>query len=220
MNLPAHHYAAAWKTEGVIKPIPEITDLGRRYAELPAGSPEKEDLLLEICHCFHPYLMKYLVMICRGQVPVWGTAGDRIAPVNKDVKPFLLYFLPKGQSLNWRTMNQIVKQFHLAFKDMETEEVYDVLMEQLVATVKGYDPNFTEKVRRVVEIIENELSKRKQFSFADVDRHLEFDCHRDIRLLGRLGIRIRETTAVREGSDAILMGDVSMGRESGRGRVR
>ena len=136
---------------------------------------------------FHPYLMKYLVMICRGHVPIRGNPGDRIAPVNKDVKPFLLYFLPKGQSLNWRTMNAIVKQFHLAFKGMETEEVYDVLMEQLVATVKGYDPAYTEKVCMVVEAIQNELSKRKQFSFADVDRHLEFDCNRYIRLLGRLG---------------------------------
>jgi len=183
----AHHYAAAWKTEGVIKPIAEITDLGRRYAELPNGSREKEDLLLELCHCFHPYLMKYLVMICRGHVPVCSSTGDRLAAVNKDVKPFLLYFLPKGQSLNLRTMNAIVKQFHLAFKGMETEEVYDVLMEQLVATIKGYDPNYTEKVRMAVEVIENELSKRKQFSFADVNRHLEFDCNRYIRLLGRLG---------------------------------
>jgi len=181
------HYAASWKTVGVIKPISEVTELGRRYAELPNETPEKEDLLLELCQCFHPYLMKYLVMICRGQVPVWGTTGDTIAPVNKDVKPFLLYFLPKGQSLNWRTMNAIVKQFHLAFKGMETEEVYDVLMEQLVATIKGYDPAYTEKVRMAVEVIENELRKRKQFSFADVGRHLEFDCNRCIRLLGRLG---------------------------------
>jgi hypothetical protein len=40
-----------------------------------------------------------------------------------------------------------------------------------------------------VEVIENELSKRKQFSFGDVNRHLEFDCNRYIRLLGRLGVR-------------------------------
>ena len=149
-------------------------------------------------------------------------AGDTIAPVNKDIQPFLLYFLPKGQSLNWRTMNAIVKQFHLAFKGMETKEIYDVLMEQLVATIKGYDPNYTEKVRMVVEAIENELSKRKQFRFADVDRHLEFDCHRYSRLLGRLGIlRIREATAVRKGSDAILMGKVNGARTgAGKGSVR
>jgi hypothetical protein len=113
----AHHYAAGWKTEGVIKPIPEVNDLGRRYAELPAGSAEKEALLLELCQCFHPYVMKYLVMICRGHVPVVGR-GDKGAPINKDIKPFLLYFLPKGSSLDWHTMNVIVKHFHLAFKGM------------------------------------------------------------------------------------------------------
>ena len=142
-HITGHHYAAGWKTEGVIKPLPEITALGRRYAELPAGAAEKEALLLELCQCFHPYLMKYLVMICRGHVPVVGR-GDRGAPINKDIKPFLLYFLPKGASLDWRTMNVIVKHFHLAFKGMETEEIYDVLMEQLVATIKGYDPKYTE----------------------------------------------------------------------------
>jgi hypothetical protein len=36
ITLPAKHYAAGWKTEGVIKSLPELTDLGRRYAELPA----------------------------------------------------------------------------------------------------------------------------------------------------------------------------------------
>ena len=30
---------------------------------------------------------------------------------------------------------------------METEEIYDVLMEQLVATIKGYDPQYTDKVK-------------------------------------------------------------------------
>jgi hypothetical protein len=129
---------------------------------------------------------KYLVMICRGHVPVVGR-GDKGAPINKDIKPFLLYFLPKGSSLDWHTMNVIVKHFHLAFKGMETGEIYDVLMEQLVATIKGYDPTYTEKVKLLVEAIENGLSKRKQFSFADVNRHLDFDCNRYIRLLGRLG---------------------------------
>jgi hypothetical protein len=152
-TLPARHYAAGWKTEGALRPLAEVNDLGRRYAELPADAPEKEALLLELCQCFHPYLMKYLVMICRGHVPVMGR-GDKGAPINKDIKPFLLYFLPKGESLNWHTMNRIVKHFHLAFKGMETEEIYDVLMEQLVATIKGYDPTYTEKVKLLVEAIE------------------------------------------------------------------
>ena len=43
-------------------------------------------------------------------------------------------------------MNVIVKGFHLAFKGMETEEIYDILMAQMVATIKGYDPTYTDKV--------------------------------------------------------------------------
>jgi hypothetical protein len=49
---------------------PEINSVGRRYAELPAEievqdpargrstgtNPAKQDLLLELCQCFHPYL--------------------------------------------------------------------------------------------------------------------------------------------------------------------
>ena len=93
--MPSGHYAATWKTDGVVKPLEEISDLGRRYAGL-ADCQEKEDLLLEICQCFHPYLMKYLVMICRGRVPIVGH-GSNPCYTNKDVKPFLLYFLPKGQ---------------------------------------------------------------------------------------------------------------------------
>ena len=148
--------------------------------------------MLELLQCFHPYLMKYLVMICRGHVPVIGV-GDVAQRINKDIKPFLLYFLPKGLPLDWRTMNHIVKGFHLAFKGMETEEIYDILMEQMVATIKGYDPTYTDKVKLVVEAIENELFKRKQFSFADVNRHLDFDCNRYIRMLGRNGYLRSET---------------------------
>lgn len=135
---------------------------------------------------FSSYLMKYLVMICRGHVPIAGS-GQLMCRVNKDIKPFLLYFLPKGQELDWHTMNRIVKQFHLAFKGIETDEIYDILMAQLVATIKGYDPAYTDKVKLLVEAIENGLSKRKQFSVADANRHLDFDCNRCIRLLGRLG---------------------------------
>jgi hypothetical protein len=59
--LPAHHYATGWKTEGAIKSLAEIDELGRRYAE-----NQDRDALLELCRAFHPYLMKYLVLVCRG----------------------------------------------------------------------------------------------------------------------------------------------------------
>ena len=55
-------------------------------------------------------------------------------------KNFLYYFLPKGQTLTRQSLNPVVRHLHLAFKDMDTEEVYDVLMEQMVRhqSVRSY----------------------------------------------------------------------------------
>jgi len=205
ITLPNTHYAARWKTEGIIKSLPEINDLGRRYAELPAdidgiSNPAKQDLLLELCQCFHPYLMKYLVMICRGHVPILGIGPkSTIGNVNSDVKKFLYYFLPKGQTLTRQSLNPVVRHLHLAFKEMDTEEVYDVLMEQLVRAINQYDPMYTEKVKLVVEAINHELSKRTQFATIDVNRYLEFDCSRHIRLLCRRGfLTSHEKTGLEE----------------------
>jgi len=172
---------------------PEINDLGRRYAELPAeiegiSNAAKQELLLELCQCFHPYLMKYLVMICRGHVPILGIGPkSSFGNVNGDVKKFLYYFLPKGQTLTRQNLNPVVRHLHLAFKELETEEVYDVLMEQLMRAIKQYDPKYTEKVKLVVEAINRELSQRTQFAAVDVRRYVDFDCDRHIRLLCRRG---------------------------------
>jgi hypothetical protein len=85
--------------------------------------------------------MKYLVMICRGRIPVMGH-GPNPAYITKDVKPFLIYFLPKGEKPTSPNLAKVARHLHLAFKGMETEEIYDVLMEQLVGAVKGYDPAY------------------------------------------------------------------------------
>jgi len=53
--------------------------------------------------------------------------------------------------------------------------------------INQYDPKYTEKVKLVVEAINHELSKRTQFAAVDVNRYLEFDCSRHIRLLCRRG---------------------------------
>ena len=57
---------------------------------------------------------------------------------------------------------------------------------------KATIPHTPTKVKLLVEAIEHGLSTRKQFSFADVNRHLDFDCDRYIRLLGRLGFLFSE----------------------------
>ena len=156
---------------------------GLQYATLAAGA-EKEQALLDLCRCFHPYLMKYLVMICRGHVPVY--AGR----VNQDAKNFIRYFLPRGSALNAATMGKAIRHLHLAFNGMETEEIYDVLMEQFVRAAAKYDPHYTDKVKEVVEVIENALSGARYFSIVDLRRHLEFDCARHLRLLCRRGFLV------------------------------
>jgi len=70
---------------------------------------------------------------------------------------------------------------------METGEIYDVLMEQLIQTIKGFDPHYKAKVKLVAETIQHELSKRKQFNAADVSRHLDIDSSKYLRLLVRVG---------------------------------
>ena len=183
-----NHYAAGWKTEGVVRPLEEINRLGREYVDMPEGC-ERERLLLDLCQAFHPYLMKYLVMICQGHVPVVGVGAmkERLR-VNKDVEPFIRYFLPKGTPVNKSTLLTAVRHLHLAFKGMDTEEVYDVLMEQLLDVIQRYDPRYTEKVKLIVEVIDRELSKQKQFSTADVNRYLGLDSNRYLRMLCRPGL--------------------------------
>jgi hypothetical protein len=179
-------HGSNWKLGGELHPLDEVTETGRRYATLPEGE-EKKAALTELCRCFHPYLMKYLVMICRGHLPVKGHGAEALA-VNKDIFPFIKLFLPKGTLVNRHTLMVAARHFHLAFKGMGTEEVYDVLMTQLIRAVHKYDPHYTDKVRIVAEAIDNEfLSKQSRFSVADVNRFLESDSNRYLCLLCRIG---------------------------------
>jgi hypothetical protein len=141
--------------------------------------------LLDLCQAFHSYLMKYVGMICRGRVPT--TPNGKINP---DTKNFIRYFVARGTRLNKATLGKAIRHLHLAFKGMETEEIYDVLMEQFLRAAAKYDPRYGDKLKQVVEVIENALSKYPGFHAADVQRHVEFDCHRYLRLLCRRGFLI------------------------------
>jgi hypothetical protein len=55
-TLASSHYVSTWKMDEV-RSLAEVTELGGRYALLPDGE-EKKAALSELCHCFHPYLMK------------------------------------------------------------------------------------------------------------------------------------------------------------------
>ena len=183
ISLPEWHYASRWPSDSAeaVRPLEEVTELGRRYAETKDPAVQ-----LELCKCFHPYLMKYLTMICRGHVPVIGV-GTSALRINKDVEPFIKFWLPKGEAPNRSNLAKVVRHFHLAFKGMEPEEIYDVLMEHLVAAINGYDPHYKIKLQQVVRVIQHELSKQRRFPAALANRHLEFDCIRHLRLLVRSG---------------------------------
>lgn len=60
---------------------------------------------------------------------------------------------------------------------MEPEEIYDVLMTQLISAANGYDPYYKDKLRKVAKVIQH----------VAVNRHLEFDCTRHLRMLVRAG---------------------------------
>lgn len=73
--------------------------------------------------------------------------------INKDIRDFIRYFLPKGAPLSTVTASKVVRHLHLAFKGKTTEEIYDILMEQLLRAIQKYDPAYTEKVKLVAEVI-------------------------------------------------------------------
>jgi len=145
---------------------------------------------------FHPYLMKYMCMICRGHVPLWR------GRINKDVEPFIRYFMPEGVSCNRNTAGKAVRHLHLAFKGKTTEEIYDVLMMQLVRAIQKYDPSYTDEVRVVAEKIEDAF--QKQFTILELNGRLDFDGNRYVRLLCRRGF----LEAVKGGKGFIRSADV------------
>ena len=176
-TLPSNHYAANWPTaEETWLNTDELTDLGCQYAR--AEGQQKEDLLLRLCQAFHGYLIKYMVMICRGHVPQWQG-------MNSDSAKFLAYFMHKNGKFNADTARSIARFLHLAFKEMDSGEVYDVLMQQFLTAAAKYDPDYTKKIKLVVESIEHE--KHKTIRVVDVNRHLEFDADRYLRVLARRG---------------------------------
>ena len=95
--------------------------------------------------------------------------------------------MPKGAPFNRTTISVAVRHLHLAFKGLETEEIYDVLMEQFLKAVKKYDPRYSLKVKLLIEKIEEEFLHAKSFTAADLNDYLDFDSDRYLRMLCRRG---------------------------------
>ena len=116
-----------------------------------------------------------------------GHVSVRQGKIYPDLAKFLSYFLSKGQTLNMATAKTVAHSLHLAFKGMDSGEVYDILMQQFLAAAARYDPDYTGKIRRIAECIDHELSKYKQIRAVDLNRYLEFDGDRHLRFFARHG---------------------------------
>lgn len=60
-------------------------------------------------------------------------------------------------------------------------------MQKFLEAVSKYDPEYTTKVKEVVDRIDHEFPKYKQVRAVDINRHLDYDCDRYLRLLSRRG---------------------------------
>jgi len=180
--LPASHYASGWESK--VLSLDETNRLGSEYALLEEGA-EKRAKFLEIVQAFHGYLMKYLLMICRGHMPVSFDGMSKV--VNADTKQFIQYFVPKGTKMSKATTLQVCRTFHLVFKGFGSDEIYDVLMEQLLKAAKKYDPLYSDKVAEVVAILKKKKPCGDDFSIDELNQHLDFDGTRFVRILCRHG---------------------------------
>ena len=70
---------------------------------------------------------------------------------------------------------------------MDPDEVYDVLMEKLLRAAQKYDPLYSVRVGRVVEILSDNDLLGSRFTINELNNHLDFDGARFVRVLCRHG---------------------------------
>ena len=189
VTLSSDHYAAKWKVpnEEDFNNREEVNKLGVTYATLDPG-PEREAILLQLMENFHGYIMKYLSMIVKGKVPPIKSAAGR------DTAVFLKTLVPKNvdrKTVSRNTLQNVCKTLHLAFKQMTSEDIYDILVLCLMRAIDRYDPTYTDKIRKVNQVINESFPKRRgkaiEFTADEITARLGFDCTGYIRLLVRKG---------------------------------
>ena len=182
--LPAEHYAATWDPHIHYTPA-ALTDMGKKFARLPEGE-RKQQKLLELCQAFHGYLTKYMAMVIQGHLPFRG--GE----VNPDARLLLQCFIP-GQSLSKVSLGQACRTLHLAFKGMDTGEVYDSLIFCLIKAISRYDPDYHKKVQWVAKAIDKEFHAKRHIDIKNLSETIGEpgysvdDCTRFLRLLSKHG---------------------------------
>lgn len=98
-------------------------------------------------------------MILRGRLPL--QRKGRSKEVNKDTHLLLRCFIPRGQACNRALLGAACRTLHLAFKGMDADGVYDQLMICLVKAIKRYDPQYSNKGKATVEVLEGGLKLGK-----------------------------------------------------------
>ena len=179
IEFSKEHYAAKW-------PLPAECDhydrkavniLGLAFAGMEPG-PDKDAAGLELVKCFHPYLMKYLFMICRGHLP------DMHSAMGRDCAEFLRLGIKKGNREDSVALLDECRKLHLAFKQETSDDVYDVLVVCLWRALCHYDPSYTGKVKAVCEAIKHgHLAKEKLLNIGAVSDVVGFDSLGCLRLL-------------------------------------
>jgi hypothetical protein len=181
-TLSNFHYAAKWDSpkESEQNDRKEVNDLAVKYTSLPDGN-EKEELFLQLIRNFHSYLMKYTLMVVKGQIPSLKT------PAGKDAAKMLKTLMPSGSSQSHMALSQVCKTLHLAFKQQSTDDVYDIMVMCFLKASKKYDPFYHTKIKQVSEYLNEELNKKAQIDVSDISIKMGFIASGCLKWLARKG---------------------------------
>lgn len=108
-----------------------------------------------------------------------------------------MLLLPKGTPLGRESLRRACRCLHLAFKGYEPEKIYNVLAACLLLAIASHDPEYAEKVRKMVRVLGTCMAHMEQFSAWQVDKHLELKSQYIVRKPSEFG------AAARPGSDAV-----------------
>lgn len=177
-KVSADHYAYAWRVQADddLHDREAVNVLAIQYAGLSDG-PEKEALFLQLLEHFHGVLIKYVNMVISGRFP------SPFSAAGKDAAVFLKKLAPRGtQNISNQMLSAICKSLHLSFKQMTTDDVYDVMVLCFLSACKKYDPKYSQKVQQVCEVLDEKFPSG-QFTTEAVAKHLDFDATKYLRLL-------------------------------------
>lgn len=190
--MPRGHFAADWEKTQIddYHDVAEITELGVRYKTLPVGE-EREAIALKLIKCFHSYLMKYLNLIICGRLETFP--GRQTIPY-KDTVMLLQFFLPRDTAPTAKNLNLVARNLHLAFKGVENDEIYNILVGCLLQAIEKYDPGYADRCHETIRGI-NQVSdsNKPEISLDLLEESLGFSPLPYLKLLKKKGFLSTET---------------------------